>query len=85
MSRPGRSFRLVIQRIGAPRGPRFRVIAYGDDSMRAWADFTTLTELLDALGSATPNIILDLRADHSIIFAGEIALDDSQLRALGLA
>jgi hypothetical protein len=51
----------------------------------AHAEFSTLSGLRDALDVALPAAVLDLQSTGSIIFAGEMALDDGQLRALGLA
>lgn len=85
MASPPRTLRLVIQRVGDDRQPSFRVIAYGGDGINAHADFATLPALLAALITAVPDVDLDLRARGSIIFAGEMELDETQLRALGLA
>jgi hypothetical protein len=52
--------------------------------INARAEFATLQALLDALETAVPDIVLNLRAEGAIIFAGEMELDDAQLRALGL-
>jgi hypothetical protein len=82
---PARTFRLVVQRVGDVHRPTFRVIAYGEAGGGAHADFATLDALLDAVHAAGPDFVLDLRAEGSIVFAGEMALDDGQLRALGLA
>jgi hypothetical protein len=85
MPLPRRTFRLVIQRVGENRRPSFRVIAYGEASgINARAEFATLQALLGALETAVPDVVLNLRAEGSIIFAGEMGLDDAQLRAMGL-
>jgi hypothetical protein len=84
MSLPGRKFRIVIQRLRDDRRPGYRIIAYEDD-VTAQADFASLSALLFALDSALPDVVLDLAAETSIIFAGEMELDDTQLRVLGLA
>jgi hypothetical protein len=79
-----RTFRLVIQRVRADRLPSFRVIAYREAGVHAHADFATLGALLDAFEAAIPGVVLDPLAEGSILFAGEMDLDDTQLRVLGL-
>jgi hypothetical protein len=84
MSPVRRPFRLVIQRIAGNLGPKFRVIAYGDDPICAIADYDELGELVKALDSAIPEIALDLNAEGSVVFTGEVEMDDAQLRLLRL-
>jgi hypothetical protein len=84
MLQPGHTFRLVIQRIGDERRPSFRVVAYGEDGGCALTEFATLRALLDSLHATLPDLVLDLKAAGSIVFAGEMKLDDAQLRALRL-
>jgi hypothetical protein len=85
MPAPKRPFRLVVQRTGDTRRTRFRVIAYNGNSTSATAEYGTLFELVGVLDSAVPEVVLDLKTNGSILFSGEIELDDSQLRALRLA
>jgi hypothetical protein len=85
ISMPQRTFRLVVQQIGNRLHGSFRVIAYGDAGIKGQADFTSFSVLLDTLHSAVPDVVLNLRAEGSIIFAAEMQLSDSQLKALGMA
>ena len=85
MASPGREFRLIVQRVGSERHAAFRVIAYGDTGIHGHAEFSTLGDLLDTLNTAVPEVVLDLQSQGSILFAGEMELDDTQLHALGLA
>lgn len=84
MTQSRRSFRLVIQRVEGDWHPSFRVIAYGEAGANAHAEFATARALFDALETAVPNVVLDLHAQGSIVFAGVVELDDTQLRSLGL-
>lgn len=85
MPAPRRSLHLVIQRVGDDRGPSFRVIAYGEAGRGLHAEFSSLRALQDALAAAVPGVVLGLCAEGSIIFTGEMELDEVQLRTLGLA
>lgn len=80
-----RQFRLVIQRIANDSASAFRVVAYGEGAANTSAEFASLSALVNALDSSGVGITLHLRTAGSIIFAGEIAMDEAQLRALGLA
>jgi hypothetical protein len=80
-----RPFRVIVQRRGDSRDPKFRIIAYGDDPISAIADYNTLPELLNALAATLPDVVLNLSAEGSVIFTGEIEMDESQLKALRLA
>jgi hypothetical protein len=84
MSSPGRSFRIVIQRLGDDRRSGYSITAYGD-GISAKADFSSLSALLFVLDSAIPEVVLDLAPETSIVYAGDMELNDSQLMALGLA
>jgi hypothetical protein len=82
MLSPARKFRLVIQQLGY-RAPHFRVVAYGE-GMKAHADFSSLPDLLSALDAALPDVRLNARAAGSVVFAGDLELDDLQMRTLKL-
>lgn len=80
-----RDFRLVVQRTTDDRDPRFRIVAYAEGTVGVRSsELESLSALVGALASAGLEVDLDLSAVGSIIFAGEVEMDDSQLRALGL-
>jgi hypothetical protein len=81
---PPCTVRLVVERIGDHLHGSFRIIAYGEGGIRAHADFATVSALLDALHAVVPDEALDLRVHGAILFAREIELSESQLKALGL-
>ncbi len=85
MSLPQRTFRLLVQRVGDSCRHSFRVLACGEPGVHAHADFATHRALHDALDAAVPDLVLDLGSEGSIIFAGEMELDETQRRILGLA
>lgn len=71
--------------------PAYRVVVYGDWEKPRHADFSSGKALLEALRAALPDfdtcgLSLDpLRGRRgSIVFAGEIELNDRQLDLLGL-
>lgn len=83
--------RMVIQQIEAVH-PSYRVVVYGDREKPRHADFKSGQMLLDALHAALPDfdasrLSLDALAEGhgSIVFTGEVAVDDRQLGLLGLA
>jgi len=88
---PAKSFRVVIQRVLSEPKIAYRLIAYGDDAKPAHAYYDDIESLLNALRSAA--IAVDegtIRAGEldpggpSVMFSGELDLDESQRRMLGL-
>lgn len=80
-----RQYRLVVQRIAIDDAQAFLVVAYGEGAASVkLSKFESLTALMDALDSVGVGVTLDLRTAGSIVFAGEVAMDEAQLRALGL-
>jgi hypothetical protein len=84
MSSPGRRFRIVIQRLRDDRRSGYSITAYGGD-ISAKAEFSSLSALLFVLDTAIPEVVLDLAAETSVVYSGDMELNDSQLMALGLA
>lgn len=80
-----RSFRLVVQQAGVCWRPAFRIIIYGDDPISAIADYGTLIEVRNALNAVLPEVVLSPGGSSTVIFTGEVELDQSQLRVLRLA
>jgi hypothetical protein len=83
--------RIVIQQLGIAAMPRYRVIAYGDQQSPRHSDFDGARILLDTLRSAIPDFDssqLSLNPLEegigSIVFTGEVDLDNWQLAILGL-
>lgn len=88
---PAKSFRVVIQRVLSEPQSGYRIIAYGGDAKPAHAYYDDIESLLTALHSA--DIAVDeatIRAGEldpggpSVMFSGELNLDVSQRRMLGL-
>ncbi len=84
--------RVIIQRIGEEAEFIWRVVAYGGRKALGPADFPSRETLLDVLPMAFPDFDqagLSLAdpgpANSSILFAGEMELDDEQLSVLGLS
>lgn len=85
------SLRIVIQHIGGKADSTWRVVAYGGRRALGHADFPSRTMLLDVLSIAIPDFdkaVLSLTdpgpSESSILFTGDIELDDEQLSILGL-
>jgi hypothetical protein len=83
------SLRMVIQQIGLK--PAYRVAVYGDLEKPRHADFNTGQILLETLQTALPDLdtsSLSLnplqKGQGSVVFAGEIMLNERQLGLLGL-
>jgi hypothetical protein len=81
----------VIQRIASIHGAAYRVVAYGGERSVTHSDFDNAAALMEAFDSVTPGLFApDLLADesggaeHRIVFARDMELDDAQLSALGL-
>jgi hypothetical protein len=88
-----RSFRVVVQHNRVHQQSPYRLIAYGGeggDYTFGSAGFESLDLLLKALHSAVPGFdesalsIGKGASETYIVFAAEMALDDSQLSRLGL-
>ncbi|MFZ0273287.1 MAG: hypothetical protein WB524_03290 [Acidobacteriaceae bacterium] len=89
---PGNSLRVVIQQLDSiDRRTSFRIVAYGGSHFARHSDFTTREALLEALRAAVPEFLEAELSFNSlgsagcrVIFARDMQLDASQLRALGL-
>jgi hypothetical protein len=85
----GSTLRLVIQRICLPHISCYRLVAYGDGQAYQPVDFDSLGQLVERLRSVAPNfnatILPEANAHTSILFSGNIELDDSQILRLGLS
>jgi hypothetical protein len=82
----------VIQQIVKDRTASFRVVAYGGNRAPGHSDFDSLDGLLKALHSAVPgfddsSVSINVAGGNqtSIVFVGEMDLDDNQLSILGLS
>lgn len=82
-----RSVRMVIQHIGVE--PAYRLVVYSDLEKPRHADFSSKQTLLRALHAAFPDFdssafVFDPLHGRkgSIVFAGEVELDDRQLGRL---
>lgn len=84
MSSWPRRYRLVIQRLVNGDAPAFRVVAYGEGASSTSSDFQSLSALVDALDSSGLGVTLHLFTTGSIVFAGELEMNEAQQRALGL-
>ena len=69
----------------------FRIVAYNDAGFHGCSDFVSAQALLKALNTALPDfpgwvhLLNEFRdGENSIISSGEISLDSSQRKALGL-
>jgi hypothetical protein len=85
------SVHIVIQQVRDDSGVRFRVVGYGDRTSFRRSEFESVEDLVRALHSALPRfdestiVIKELeRGETYIAYAGDVALDDSQLLKLGL-
>lgn len=83
------SLRIAIQQIESAQKPCFRILAYGERRSFGHADFATLEELITTLQAALPDFtgwIIDSNTETSgsIVFTGNMELDEGQLRVLGL-
>jgi hypothetical protein len=89
---PRYGLRIVIQQIFKAGKASFRLAAYGGNRAPGHSDFDTLDALLKALHRAVPGfddsgVSIKVAGGNqtSIIFAGEMELDDNQLSILGLS
>ena len=90
MGSPDRhSLRVVIQQIHSP-AHIYRLVVYGNPRTYRPAEFESLDQLTQALHAAVPGFQgtisspLPETKGTSIVFSGEMELDDSQLTRLGL-
>lgn len=84
--------RVVIQQLSASENPGYRIVVYGDSQPPRHADFTTAQILLETLRAAMPNLDLSKLSLHplemgqgSIVYTGEIKLNQAQLSMLRLS
>lgn len=92
MSAPRYPLRIVIQQIVKDGPASFRVGAYGGNRGPRHSDFDSPEALLKALHSAVPGfdgsgVSINVAGGNqtSIVFAGEMDLDDNQSSILGLS
>ena len=92
MSTPMYPLRIVIQQIVQTGTSSFRIVAYGGNRGPRHSDFESRNALLEALHSAVPgfddsSVSINVAGGNqtSIVFAGELDLDDNQLSILGLS
>ena len=92
LSTPRHPLRIVIQQIVKTGTSSFRIVAYGDSRSPRHSDFESRDALLKALHSAVPGfddagVSINMAGGNqtSIVFAGEMDLDDNQLSILGLS
>ncbi len=85
------SVRIVIQHVRDDGGVRFRVVGYRDGASFRPSEFGSVEDLVRALHSALPGfdesriVMNELeRGETYIAYAGDVALDNSQLLRLGL-
>lgn len=80
-----RQYRVVVQRFASDGALAFRVVAYSEGIASAnSSEFESLSALVDALDSSGLGITLHLWTAGSIVFAGEVAMNESQLQTLRL-
>jgi hypothetical protein len=91
LSTPGNPLRIVIQQIVRAGTSSFRIVAYGGNRGPRHSDFDSRGALLKSLHSAIPgfddsSVSINVAGGNqtSIVFAGEMDLDDDQLSILGL-
>jgi hypothetical protein len=82
----------VIQQIVKAGKASFRLVAYGGSRGPGYSDFDSLDALLNALHIAIPDfdassVSIKVAGGNqtSVVFAGEMELDDHQLSILGLS
>ena len=92
MLTPRYPLRTVIQQIVKAGMTSFRIVAYGGSHGPRHSDFESLDALLKALHSAVPgfddsSVSINVAGGNqtSIVFSGEMDLDDNQLSILGLS
>ena len=92
MSAPRYPLRIVIQQIVRAETVSFRIVVYGGNRGPRHSDFDSRDALLKALDSAVPgfddsSVSINVASGNqtSIVFAGEMDLDDNQLSILGLS
>ncbi|HKO17522.1 MAG TPA: hypothetical protein VJU82_01415 [Acidobacteriaceae bacterium] len=82
--------RIVIQQLATPGELPYRIIAYDGNRVLGHSDFASLEALVGMIRSAIPafdeSTLSVAESDNpaSILYAGEMELDDSQLAFLGL-
>lgn len=83
--------RIAIQQLGVSEHPAYRVVVYGDDWHPRHSDFGNAHTLLETLRSVIPDLDLSKLTMNplgggqgSMVFTGEIRLNETQLAHLGL-
>lgn len=81
---------MVIQQTGISK-PTYRVVVYGDNLKPRHTEFSSALDLLEMLRAAVPNFDGSKlsfnplgEGQGSIVFTGQIDLDETQLSILGL-
>ena len=84
--------RMVIQQLGISESHAYRVVVYGDDQQPRHSDFGNAQILLETLRAVTPDLDLSKltmnplgEGQGSMVFAGEIRLDGTQLSLLRMS
>lgn len=78
---------MILQRIRySPESTTYRMIVYGDERSFRPVDFGSYSKWRAHVHSTLPEIDIpdESRNDALIIFGADVALDDAQLRRLGL-
>ena len=83
--------RIAIQQLDVSENPAYRVVVYGDDRHPRHSDFGNAHILLETLRAAIPDFDFSkltmnpLRdGQGSMVFTGEVRLNETQLSHLGL-
>ena len=83
--------RIAIQQLGVSENSAYRVVVYGDDRQPRHSDFGNAHILLETLRAVIPELDLSKLTMNpmgdgqgSMVFAGEIRLNETQLAHLGL-